>query len=77
MIDLHTHSLFSDGALIPAELTRRFEVAVYRALAITDHGDQSNIDVIIPRLVAFCKEHNMRHHICGICIKACRGKERP
>jgi putative hydrolase len=60
MIDLHTHSLFSDGVLIPAELTRRFEVAGYRALAITDHGDQSNIDMIIPRLVAFCEEYNSR-----------------
>lgn len=58
MIDLHTHSLFSDGELIPAELVRRFEVAGYRALAITDHGDQSNIDLIIPRLVAFCEEIN-------------------
>ena len=58
MIDLHTHSLFSDGELIPAELARRFEVAGYRALAITDHGDQSNIDLIIPRLVAFCEEFN-------------------
>ena len=58
MIDLHTHSLFSDGELIPAELVRRFEVAGYRALAITDHGDQSNIDLIIPRLVVFCEEIN-------------------
>ncbi|MEJ2066471.1 MAG: PHP domain-containing protein, partial [Deltaproteobacteria bacterium] len=58
MIDLHTHSLFSDGQLAPAELTRRFEVAGYRALAITDHGDRSNIDFIIPRLVAFCEENN-------------------
>ena len=58
MIDLHTHSLFSDGELTPAELARRFEVAGYRALAITDHGDQSNIDLIIPRLVAFCEELN-------------------
>jgi putative hydrolase len=58
MIDLHTHSLFSDGELTPAELVRRFEVAGYRALAITDHGDQSNIDLIIPRLVAFCEEIN-------------------
>jgi histidinol phosphatase-like PHP family hydrolase len=58
MIDLHTHSLFSDGELTPAELARRFEVAGYRALAITDHGDQSNIDLIIPRLVAFCEEVN-------------------
>ena len=60
MIDLHTHSLFSDGELAPAELTRRFEVAGYRALAITDHGDRSNIDLIIPRLVAFCEENNSR-----------------
>ncbi len=58
MIDLHTHSLFSDGELTPAELARRFEVAGYRALAITDHGDQSNIDLIIPRLVTFCEEVN-------------------
>jgi len=58
MIDLHTHSLFSDGELTPAELVRRFEVAGYRTLAITDHGDQSNIDLIIPRLVAFCEEVN-------------------
>jgi len=58
MIDLHTHSLFSDGELTPAELVRRFEVAGYRTFAITDHGDQSNIDLIIPRLVAFCEEIN-------------------
>ena len=58
MMDLHTHSLFSDGELTPAELARRFEVAGYTALAITDHGDQSNIDLIIPRLVAFCEELN-------------------
>jgi histidinol phosphatase-like PHP family hydrolase len=58
MIDLHTHSLFSDGELTPAELARRFEAAGYRALAITDHGDQSTIDLIIPRLVAFCEEVN-------------------
>jgi histidinol phosphatase-like PHP family hydrolase len=58
MIDLHTHSLFSDGELTPAELARRFEVAGYRTLAFTDHGDQSNIDLIIPRLVAFCEKVN-------------------
>jgi putative hydrolase len=60
MIDLHTHSLFSDGELTPAELVRRFEVARYRVLAVTDHGDQSNIDLIIPRLAAFCEEVNCR-----------------
>jgi putative hydrolase len=63
MIDLHTHSLFSDGELVPAELTRRFEAAGYKAIAVTDHGDQSNVDFIIPRIVAFCEQIN---HNTGI-----------
>jgi len=25
---------------------------------------------------AICKKRNIRHHICGICVKACRGPER-
>jgi histidinol phosphatase-like PHP family hydrolase len=58
MIDLHTHSLFSDGELTPAELARRFKVAGYKVFAITDHGDQSNINFIIPRLIAFCEDFN-------------------
>ncbi len=51
MIDLHTHSIFSDGELIPAELIRRAVAMGYEAIAITDHMDQSNIDLIIPRIV--------------------------
>lgn len=51
MIDLHIHSIFSDGQLIPAEIIRRAEAMGYRALAITDHVDESNIDIIIPRIV--------------------------
>lgn len=50
MIDLHTHTLFSDGELIPAELARRASVLGYRAIAMTDHGDLSNLDLIIPRI---------------------------
>ncbi len=50
MIDLHTHTFFSDGELGPAELVRRAAVAGYRALAITDHADQSNIKSMIERL---------------------------
>lgn len=56
MIDLHVHSLFSDGELIPSELTRRAAVIGYRALAITDHADQSNVDFIIPRICAVAEE---------------------
>lgn len=56
MIDLHTHTLFSDGELIPAELARRAAVAGYRAIAMTDHGDRSNMDLIIPRIVKVADE---------------------
>jgi putative hydrolase len=56
VIDLHTHSIFSDGELIPSELARRAKVTGYRALAITDHGDHSNFDFIISRLVKVCQK---------------------
>lgn len=56
MIDLHTHSIFSDGELIPFELVRRAEAMGYKAIAITDHVDSSNIDFIIPRLVSALKK---------------------
>lgn len=50
MIDLHTHSLFSDGVLIPSELVYRAKVKGYTAIAITDHGDNSTFDFVIPRI---------------------------
>ena len=56
MIDLHTHSFLSDGALIPSELFRRAEAKGIEALAITDHVDASNIDLVVPRLVEVCRE---------------------
>jgi len=56
MIDLHTHSLFSDGALLPSELARRAQFAGYKALAITDHVDSSNIDFVIPRIAGALKD---------------------
>lgn len=54
MIDLHTHSFFSDGELVPTELAQRAWVAGYKTIAITDHADHSNIDFIIPRMVKVC-----------------------
>jgi histidinol phosphatase-like PHP family hydrolase len=56
VIDLHTHSIFSDGELIPSELARRAKSAGYSALAITDHADHSNFDFIIPRLMKVCQK---------------------
>ncbi|MFC1515751.1 histidinol phosphate phosphatase domain-containing protein [Thermodesulfobacteriota bacterium] len=58
MIDLHAHSIFSDGVLIPSELVRRAEVMGLRGIGITDHGDLSNMDFIIPRVVAVAEELN-------------------
>jgi putative hydrolase len=58
MIDLHTHSFFSDGSLIPSELIRRFETMGYIAVAITDHVDSSNLDHVVPRIVRVAEELN-------------------
>jgi histidinol phosphatase-like PHP family hydrolase len=55
MIDLHTHTLFSDGALLPYELVRRAVAMGYSAIAITDHVDPSNIDLVIPRIMKALK----------------------
>jgi putative hydrolase len=58
MIDLHTHTLFSDGELLPSELVRRAEMIGYEAVALTDHADSSNLDWIVPRLVQVCGDLN-------------------
>ncbi len=58
MIDLHTHTLFSDGELLPAELVRRAWVLGYEAIALTDHADSSNLDFIVPRIVGVCRDLN-------------------
>lgn len=58
MIGLHAHTLFSDGALLPSELIRRAEMKGYKAFALTDHVDSSNIDFVLPRIVKVCKVLN-------------------
>jgi len=56
VIDLHTHTTFSDGELIPAELARRAANAGYHAMAMTDHADPSNLYLILDNLRRFIKE---------------------
>ncbi len=58
MIDLHTHTFLSDGVLIPSELVRRARVKGYRAIAITDHVDASNVETLVPQLVQVCQRLN-------------------
>lgn len=66
MIDLHTHSIFSDGVLVPSELVRRAVMRGYEVIAITDHGDASNLDFIIPRVTAVCRELGRRWKITAL-----------
>lgn len=57
MIDLHTHTIFSDGALIPAELARRAEVIGYKAICMTDHADESTMYHSLENVLRFVKKH--------------------
>lgn len=66
MIDLHTHSLFSDGELLVSELVRRAEDMGYRYIGITDHADRSNLDLIIPRVVRAAAEINRHNQIQAV-----------
>jgi putative hydrolase len=51
MIDLHTHSILSDGELLPSELARRAYVKGYRIIGISDHADSSNLDSVISSML--------------------------
>ena len=51
LIDLHTHTFASDGVLLPSELIRRAIAAGYRAIGITDHGDETNMEDLLQKAV--------------------------
>lgn len=67
MIDLHTHSLLSDGELLPSELARRARVRGYRAIGVSDHADMSNIEEVVP---AILKVSRKTEHYEGITVVA-------
>jgi len=58
MIDLHCHTIFSDGALLPAELVRRADALGYRYVALTDHVGPSNMEHVIRSAVRAAEELN-------------------
>jgi putative hydrolase len=66
MIDLHTHTLLSDGELVPSELARRAEEKGYCYLGMTDHVDASNLDLVVPRLVRVAAELNSHGRVVVI-----------
>ncbi|MBS3815439.1 MAG: histidinol phosphate phosphatase domain-containing protein [Hadesarchaea archaeon] len=56
--DLHTHTLLSDGELVPAELVRRAEDMSYEAIGLTDHVDSSNLEWVIERTLKISEDLN-------------------
>jgi putative hydrolase len=58
MIDLHSHTQLSDGALNPAEHIRRAEHAGYRILGMSDHADLATLAWIAGILRAAADREN-------------------
>ncbi len=52
MFDFHTHTLLSDGDLIPAESVRRAEMTGYKVLGMSDHSDLATLPVELPLIIA-------------------------
>jgi histidinol phosphatase-like PHP family hydrolase len=68
MYDLHTHTILSDGEMLPTELIRRMAVVGYTTVAITDHSDTSNTGEIIASLTKIresAKIYGVRL-LCGV-----------
>jgi histidinol phosphatase-like PHP family hydrolase len=51
LYDLHTHTILSDGEMLPTELVRRMAVVGYTTVAITDHVDTSNAVSVVKTLL--------------------------
>ncbi len=78
MIDLHTHTLLSDGELLPLELARRAKVKGYRVLGISDHVDQTTIEhvaVSILKLLKYAELHEGLRIVAGAELTHCPAKQ--
>lgn len=68
-VDLHTHSIYSDGTFFPAELMNTAELKGIKILSITDHNcvttcrDNDNIR-IIPG-IEISAEQTINNHVIG------------
>ena len=66
MIDLHTHSTFSDGSLTPEELVAEGVNAGLKAMALTDHDCVDGVT----RFLAACEASDAPEGIPGVEISA-------
>src|SRR3989338_3465070 len=55
MNNLHTHTLLSDGALLPSEVAVRYKSLGYKVIAITDHADYCNIKSTVAAILNFTR----------------------
>ncbi|MDD5155777.1 MAG: histidinol phosphate phosphatase domain-containing protein [Candidatus Omnitrophica bacterium] len=53
MYDLHIHSLLSDGVLLPSGIAVRYMALGFKAIAITDHCDYSNVKANTAAILEF------------------------
>lgn len=53
MYNLHSHSILSDGVLLPSEIAIRYWNKGYKVIAVTDHVDYSNIESVINAILRF------------------------
>jgi histidinol phosphatase-like PHP family hydrolase len=56
--DFHAHSLLSDGALLLSELARRYSCNGYSVVAVADHVDHSNIEIVVPAIAKGSEQWN-------------------
>ena len=58
IIDLHTHTIFSDGTLPVMEHLHQAEKHGYSYIGVTDHVDAENIEEIVQKTIEGCREFN-------------------
>ena len=79
MIDLHSHSIFSDGTDTPEALARLADEAGLRALALTDHDTLEGLPrflamqpsvqtLLVPGIELSCRFLGRVLHVLGLCI---------
>ncbi len=67
LVDLHMHTFLSDGVLLPSELVHRCIAAGYKAMALTDHADSSNLESLIAAACRVAEDFNSRSDL-PICV---------
>lgn len=59
MIDFHVHTTFSDSTMTPAVAVRHAKMAGYRAVALTDHADHANMDLILRQTLPLARKYSL------------------